>query len=646
MNKYIVWVKKHENALFFFLIIALSSIFRLTNLDLVEFKADEASNLLLATRIFFSHPLPYAGVASSVGILNPPFFIYLIIPLTLISLDPKIISFFIALINVLSIGFFFLIIKKYYNQTLAFIASVLIAFSPWSIILSRKIWPPDMVLPFIILCIYSLHKIIVDKKMKFLIILSTSLTLLSQLALTYILFPFFLIIFLLLTNGKISKKYILLGLLIGAIPFLPYLIYELSNKCPDCILAFSVNKKLAVASSFEIFARPLQIASQGDFRHLFGNDISIFAKTFPLVYKLKAIFYLEYALIPLGLLLFWKKYKKFRFLVYAIISTLLSYFAFHILPAIHYFAIFIPFIFIFLGLSLHELFFINRLFKYLSYFLLFSIVTISIAYNYSFFNLIKSKGGLSGDYGGIVGNSYPRTINKYFKYKNDKNFQEIIISSYMPTSMMYSPSSFAQMLYPYQDTKNNLNELDLNLQKFPDNPIIIRKLTAYYAANPTGLTLDILRDKSNDIPEYKSIYSEILNLYLQKNLKKLYTGNMLSFTFEYPQHWELIEDYETDSVRVSGDNYLIIIKKNSSSSLEKISKSEYKTSNETIFNQKITRKDCFIDNKYCGSSFSQFTISNEKYQIEFSQNQDNPELNRIKNAKSIIDDVTASFRVK
>lgn len=87
MNKYILWAKKHQNALFFLIIVALSSIFRLTNLDLVEFKADEASNLLLATRIFFDHPLPYAGTATSVGILNPPFFIYLLIPLTLISLQ-------------------------------------------------------------------------------------------------------------------------------------------------------------------------------------------------------------------------------------------------------------------------------------------------------------------------------------------------------------------------------------------------------------------------------------------------------------------------------------------------------------------------------------------------------------------------------
>lgn len=647
LDKYISWAKKYENVLLFLIIIALSSVFRLTNLDLVEFKTDEASNLLLAIRAFFNHPLPYAGTATSVGILNPPFFIYLLIPLTLISADPKVLSFLIALVNVLSIGFLFLIIKKYYNKILAIITSLLIAFSPWAIILSRKIWPPDMVLPFVVLCIYSLHKIIVDKRTRFLIILTTALTLLPQLDMAYIFFSSFLIIFLILANNNISKKYIIIGFAIGLIPFLPYLIYELLNKCPDCFLVFNLNKKLAVTRSFEIFIRPLQIASQGNFRYIFGDDISIFANTFPLIYKLKTIFYAEYILIPLGLLWFWKDYKKFRFLVYAVIVTPLVYFAFHILPSMHYFAILIPFIFMFLGFSIYKLLSINRLSRYISYVLLFSLIIVSIIYNFSFFSLIKSKESLSGDYGTILGKTYPETKEQFSSYKNDKNFQEILISSYIPASVMYGPSSFAQMLYPYQDTKSNLKNLDLKLQQFPDNPIIIHELTAYYTANLTRSTIDILTEKVRDMPEYKSIYSyKVLDLYLSTNYKKLYKGNLLGFTFEYPEHWNLIENYKTNSVQISGDNYLLIITKNSNLSSLKIEKAKHKISSQTVFNQKITRMDCFIGDKYCGTSYSQFVINNEKYQIEFTKDQDKAKSNDIKNAVSIIDDITASLRIK
>ena len=137
------------NFVLFLIVIGLSAIFRLTNLDLIEFKTDEASNLFLSSRLLYGHSLPPGGISTSTGILNPPLFNYLLLPFTFISTNPKFITFIIAFTNVIAIGFLYLIIKKYYNITLALIVSLLIAFSPWAIIFSRKIWPPDMVFLFL-----------------------------------------------------------------------------------------------------------------------------------------------------------------------------------------------------------------------------------------------------------------------------------------------------------------------------------------------------------------------------------------------------------------------------------------------------------------------------------------------------------------
>jgi len=482
--------------------------------------------------------------------------------------------------------------------------------------------------------------------MKFLVILAITLTLLPQLDLAYVFFSLFLIISLLLANKKLNKKYIIIGLIIGFIPLLPYLIHELLNKCPDCLLVFNINRKLAVARSLEVFARPLQIASQGNFRYVFGDDISIFANTFPLVYKLKAIFYMEYILIPLGLLLFWKKYSKFRFLIYAIIATPISYFAFRILPSMHYFAILIPFMFMFLGFSLYKLLSVNGLFKYLSYVLLFSIVAISIFYNFSFFSLIKSKGGLNGDYGATLGSTYPKAKDKFSSYKNDKNFREILISSYMPTSVMHSPSSFAQMLYPYEDIKNNLKDLETKLQQFPDNPIINHKLISYYTANPTKSTIDILIKKVKDIPEYQPIYTETLNLYLQTNYKKLYEGGMLDFSFEYPQHWKIIEDYENDSVKIFGEYFTFIINKKPELFLPEIIDSESKISYQTLLGKELKVIDYFVNNKYCKTSYSSFKLGQNMYQITCEVTQNNNLTVDLKDTKKIMDDIVSSFRIR
>ena len=102
-----------SNLILFGVILILASFFRIINLDLIEFKSDEAANLLISSRQLFDKPIPPGGTGSSVGVLNPPFFNYLLIPLTYITLDPKVITFFIAFINVLAIAFFFMIVKKY-----------------------------------------------------------------------------------------------------------------------------------------------------------------------------------------------------------------------------------------------------------------------------------------------------------------------------------------------------------------------------------------------------------------------------------------------------------------------------------------------------------------------------------------------------
>ena len=152
------------DALIFFVILLFSLSFRITNLDLIEFKTDEAVNLLLSAWPALHHSLPPGGTVSSIGILNPPLFNYILTPLTFFTLDPKTFSFLIGFLNSVAIAFFYLIVKNYYSQVIAFTSSVLFAFSPWAILYSRKIWNQDILVPFFVLMFYSLHKIIIDKK--------------------------------------------------------------------------------------------------------------------------------------------------------------------------------------------------------------------------------------------------------------------------------------------------------------------------------------------------------------------------------------------------------------------------------------------------------------------------------------------------
>ncbi len=220
---------KAKKYLFFTLVVFCAAIFRLTNLNLIEFKCDEAINLFLASRPLFGHPFPPGSTVSSIGILNPPLLNYLIFPFTLVSIDPKAVSLFIGVLNTLAIGLFFLLVDKYYNRMTALIASILLAFAPWPILLSRKIWAQDFIFPLTIPLLFSLHKIVFEKKEKQWTTFVFFSLLLIQLHQSTIFFLAPLTLFLLLSKVKWSFKYIFVGLILGVVPVIPYLLYFLND---------------------------------------------------------------------------------------------------------------------------------------------------------------------------------------------------------------------------------------------------------------------------------------------------------------------------------------------------------------------------------------------------------------------------------
>ncbi len=498
----------------FLLVVFLSLIFRITNLDLIEFKIDEASNLLLATRLMFGHPLPYGGITSSVGILNPPLFNYLLIPLTLISLDPKVIVAIIALINSLTIGLLFLIIKRYYTTVLAFITSLILAFSPWLIIFSRKIWPPDLILPFSVLLFLSIHKIIIEKKTVFWIPFVLLSLFFIQLDLSSVFFVFLISVLLVAQKPKINWKYIFIGFLLGILPAIPYFIYEIKNNCPDCILLVTINKQLG-SSNFEVLLKPLQIISQGNFNFLLGNDIITFSKQFPIVFKLKALFYIEYLFIPIGAFLFWKKYKTLSFLAYAAVGLPLLYFIFRLRPYMHYFIILVPFLSIFLSTTLDYLMQSkNRALRYTTIIVFISLIAYSIVFNLSFFQIIRKQNGLSGDYGASFNKTLPYVEQQITKYKNQKDYQEILLSSYIDVSAMRGVSPFAVMIYPPKETARNLKAIEEKLKNDSNDPRIFQELMVYYTSQKiTRPYVDYIKKKITISPVYEIIYNEVNHLY-------------------------------------------------------------------------------------------------------------------------------------
>lgn len=580
------------DVLFFFIILGFSLLFRVTNLDLIEFKTDEAVNLLLAARPALGHSLPPGGTVSSIGILNPALFNYIISPLTFFTLDPRAFSFLVGLINSLAIILFYFVVKKYYGKITAFVSSILFCLSPWAILYSRKIWTQDLLIPFFILMFYSLHKIIKEKKQIFWIPFTFSSLLLIQLHQASLFFIALVVIILVFEKVKINFKYILIGALLGIIPLLPYFNYEVKNGYPDFKALFITSQRLKSDRSLEIFLRPLQITSQGDFSFIMGQSLDAFAKKFPIANSLRKIFYIEYILVIFGAFLYIRKFKSLRSLGLAAVFLPFVYFLLKIETFMHYYIIVLPLLFLFLGISFEFLF--NRkskLLKIASLTLFLSLVVTSFVFDFSFFKLLSQQGYLQGDYGSTLKNS-----ENDIKYKKHN---ELFLFRFIPLNYAFGYNPFAKMVYA-DVSLEKIPSLEKQLQK-SDDPRVKQEILAFYTKNPPTLeTLDILRKKLRDIPQYNTIYTETLDDYLSRNYKKEYVSENFDLRLFYPQHWNIKED--ADKLTLKGDYvYIEIVKGNE---IIKSSNNSYRESQTEILGNSFKKIECKEKNgKFCGEFY-------------------------------------------
>lgn len=633
-----------SNLLLFIFIFLLSASFRLSNLDLIEFKADEGINLYLAARPFFGYPFPPGATVSSVGILNPPIMNYLLLPPLFISLNPMFVSFYIALINCLSIGFLFLIIKRYYNLWIALISTILMAFSPWSILFSRKIWAQDFIIPLFIPVFYSLHKIIVDKKQFYYLPLVTFSLFLIQLhqALFFFIFP--LALFLIIGRHKINFKYFLIGTIIGILPLIPYIFYQILNGCPDCQALLSVNKRLLKNDLGLLFLRPLQITNSGDFYYIMGDDMVTFLDRFPLIYKARSLFYIEYLLLPLSTLIFFIKFRKLRLLTLSSILLPILYFLLKIDSLMHYFIILIPILFLFLGTGFYYLIKSkNILFKFASTTFLALILMESAGFNFAFFSILKSQNHLKGNYGGTYISSLPNMENKFVKYKKDKKYQEMIMASYMPQDLMFGYLPLPKMLFKREETARNLDSLEKRLRDVPEDSLVEDELLAYYTPYiPDSKSISTIKQKLKENTEYEKIYKIAFTNYLQKRYLKSFEDGSFGIAFEYPEHWKK-EVNEKREVEIKDEKYVLNIKE-----INRVNKQKYKNLKDIALDD-VKKETCITkDDKWCGLTFEPLEINNKIFKIQYTSYMEKPLYSKDQEVQDriiVIDTIMKSLRV-
>ncbi len=147
-------------------ILATGAWLRFSHLDLLEFKGDEAFAANQALEFVRGGKLPTSGLMSSVGVSNPPLFIWLLIPMFFITSNITAVCCMIGALGLAAVAATWWIGRKYYGPLTGLIAAALFATAPWAVIYSRKIWAQDFVPVFATATMWAVHALVLGKKPK------------------------------------------------------------------------------------------------------------------------------------------------------------------------------------------------------------------------------------------------------------------------------------------------------------------------------------------------------------------------------------------------------------------------------------------------------------------------------------------------
>ena len=381
-----------------FLIVLVALLVRTIHLDGMEFKGDEAFNLMKARELAELQSFPLRSGTSSTGIPEPPIFMYLLsIPLVF-SDDAVFVTGYIALINVFGVVLCFVLVRRFVSRRAAIIAAALYAVSPWQVLFSRKIWTQNLLPPFILLFLLLLFESVYRKRPNLIIFALGLLAIILQLHLSAIYLVPFTFLFLIWHRQNISLRYICIGIALALLLFVPYIIDIIYSDFEAIRTAFDQASKPFVFRP-EGIKLPLQLVTTNGFEYSLGTSYEDFTRTVP---RLAALDYLMMLLcvIGLGIALFNRSSAVRALALYTFISLVFFVLLNKTELYAHYFNSLLPVLLILCALPVAAIFSKGTsLWKWLSAFGFTAILVYHLSFTISFLGFINRTDCIWGDYG-------------------------------------------------------------------------------------------------------------------------------------------------------------------------------------------------------------------------------------------------------
>ena len=264
-------------------ILLITAVLRIGWPGLTEFKADEAHLLELALEMAKFETFPLRGISSSVGFPNFPMSVWLYaLPLFLWK-SVLSATIFTGLLNTLAVLGCYWLVRRYWGAEAALTAALLFAVSPWAIHHSRKIWAQNLLPVFVVGWGITAVLTFVESRPKFIILNFLCLAISAQAHLAaFALIPATALIMLVFWR-RIPWKETLIGLLLAALTFLPFIIYLLTDGLDYVNLdAVSTDGSTIERSwSFEPILHAWRLASGWQIHALAGGAFRDYLATVP-----------------------------------------------------------------------------------------------------------------------------------------------------------------------------------------------------------------------------------------------------------------------------------------------------------------------------------------------------------------------------
>src|SRR5207237_6897834 len=104
-----------------------------------------------------ANPWPTHGMTSSAGVGNAPLFTWIVAAAFAPTRSPLAVAGLIALVNAACLYPLWRWARRRMDDTRALLTTALCAFSPFAIILSRKIWTQDLLLPGVLCVLWGVE---------------------------------------------------------------------------------------------------------------------------------------------------------------------------------------------------------------------------------------------------------------------------------------------------------------------------------------------------------------------------------------------------------------------------------------------------------------------------------------------------------